>query len=149
MKFLLFHESLHLLLTSLIAFFLYHRFKTLKLVLVAFLVIILLDADHLFDYFLYVFSSNNFSHPFSVNYFQGSSKVFVLLHGWEWSLPLWLISRKIGKRKKLVGLEWAVTLSYLGHLLIDQLSYTSNPLAYFLTFRLLTGFDLTKFNGLP
>lgn len=148
MKFLVLHESVHILLTTLIAFFLYRRFKNWKLVLVAFLVVIFLDLDHLFDYFYYALSTSNFSFPFATDYFHGSGKVFVLLHGWELSLPFWFISKKIGRQKNISGLEWAVVFSYLGHLLVDQFFYTSNILAYFLIFRILIGFDLFAFNGL-
>lgn len=148
MRFLLFHESVHIIFTAILSIFLYFRFKNWKLALVAFLVVIFLDIDHFFDYFYYTFSTANFSFPFATDYFHESNKVFVLFHGWEWSVPLWFISKKIGERKNIAGLEWAITFSYLGHLLVDQLFYTPNLLAYFLTFRILTGFDLGKFNGL-
>lgn len=148
MRFLLFHETTHLLFTSILAFFLYRHFKNWKLVLSAFFVVIFLDIDHLFDYLFYAFSTGNFSFPFATDYFHESNKVFVLFHGWELSFPLWFIGKKIGRSKNIQGLEWAVVFSYLGHLLVDQIFYTPNPLAYFLTFRFLTGFDLSKFNGL-
>lgn len=148
MRFLLFHEMTHLLFTSLLAFFLYRRFKNWKLVLSAFFVAIFLDIDHLFDYFFYAFSTGNFSFLLATDYFHGSKKVFVFLHGWEWSLPLWVMTSKIGKIMKVDNLQWAVVPSFLGHLFIDQLSYSPHPLGYFLVFRILTGFDLQTFNGL-
>ena len=148
MRFLFFHELAHILFTAPIAFFLYRQFKNWKLILMAFLIVIFLDIDHLFAYLFYAITTSNFSFPFATNYFYGSNKVFVLLHGWEWSPILWLIGKKVGKNLKINGLEWTIFLAFLGHLVVDQFSYTSNPLAYFLTFRMLTGFDLGLFNGL-
>lgn len=148
MSFLFFHETVHLIFTAILSIFLYFRFKNWKLILVAFFVVIFLDLDHLFDYFVYSLKTGSFTFLFVTDYFHGSGKVFVLFHGWELSIPLWYLAYKIGQRKNIVGLEWAMTLSYLGHLLVDQFFYTPNPLAYFLTFRILTGFDLNAFNGL-
>ncbi len=148
MNFLIFHESVHIIVALLISSALYLRYKNLKLVLIALIVSIFLDIDHLIDYLNYAIATNNFSFPFATDYFHGSDKVIVLFHGWEWVPVLWVIGKKLGKKNNIRGLEWWIVFPYLGHLLVDQFSYTSNPFAYFLTFRILTGFNIRMFNSL-
>jgi len=143
------HEAIHLILTAVIARFLFWRFKDWRLVLVAFVFGIFIDLDHWFDYFAYFGLRINLTDFFSVtSYVIPSGKIYVLLHGWEFVIPLWLIGRWEGKRLKIKGLEWAVALSYLGHLLWDNFSFPHHPLAYSFIYRLLNNFSLLRFNGL-
>ena len=108
----------------------------------AFLLGVFVDADHLFDYFAYFgwhFNLVDFFH--AGNYMEEAEKVYVLLHGWEFIIPLWLIGRWLGKKAKIKGLEWAVVLAYLAHLLWDNLSFNHHPLAYSFVYRLLHHFS--------
>jgi len=142
------HEMVHLAVTAVIAGFLFWRFRDWRLVIVAFLVGIFIDLDHWFDYFAYFGLRINLSDFFNVtSYVEPAGKIYVLFHGWEFAIPLWLIGRWGGKRLKIKGLEWAVTLSYLGHLLWDNLSFPHHPLAYSFIYRLLNNFSLESFNG--
>ena len=112
----------------------------------AFLLGVFIDADHLFDYFAYFgwhFNLADFFH--AGNYMEQAGKTYILLHGWEYLLPLWIIGRFLGKKVKARGLEWAVTLAYLGHLFWDQISFSHNPGAYFVVYRLLHHFSSTIF----
>lgn len=139
----------HFVLTAVIAGFLFWRFKDWRLVLIAFLVGIFIDVDHWFDYFAYFGLKLNFSNFFNVaSYVIPASKIYVLLHGWEFAIPFWLIGRWLGKKFKIKGLEWAVTLSYLGHLLWDHFSFPHHPLAYSFIYRLVNSFSLESFNGI-
>lgn len=147
MRFLLFHESIHIIFTTVLSLFLYYKFKNWKLVLVAFFVVIFLDIDHLLDYGLYEIKTGIFTFPFATDYFHGSQKVLVLLHGWELSIPLLIAGKKIGSLKNIRGLEWTIVLSYLGHLIVDQLSYSPHLLGYSLIFRILTNFDISSFHN--
>lgn len=147
MRFLLFHETIHIIFTAIVSLLLYYKFKNWRLILVAFFVVIFLDVDHLFDYFLYEMKTGILTFPFTRDYFYGSQKVFVFFHGWEWVIPLWFIGKKAGKNLNSKGLEWALILPFLGHLIVDQLFYTSNPFGYFIIYRILTGFNINRFNG--
>lgn len=142
-KGLLFHELIHFFSTAIIAGFLYWKFGDLKLIVIAFAVAFMIDLDHLFDYWYFAGNLNFRSYLSGIDYFAGSQKVFVFLHSWELAgfLGIWAW---IKKRPTAL----AISLAILGHLLVDQLSYTSNPLAYFLIFRAVNNFSLVWFNGL-
>jgi len=140
-KFLIVSELSHLLPAVLISFFGYRKFRSLKLVGIVFAASFLIDLDHLFDFYLFA-GHLRFWQAFSgLDFFSGSQKVFVLFHGWELAVFLgfwgWL------KRKPII---LVIGLAFLGHILIDQLTYTPHPLAYFLTYRLLNNFSMASFN---
>ena len=142
------HELVHFLLTFLVALFIWWRYRNWRLILVVFLVGIFIDVDHWFDYWAYFGLNFNLARFFNVaNYIHGSQKVYVLLHGWELVIVFWLIGKLIGRKLKIKGLEWAISLAYLGHLLWDNFSFSHHPLAYFLTYRWLNNFSLKAFNG--
>jgi len=143
------HEMVHFILTAVIAGFLFWRFKDWRLVLVAFVFGIFIDLDHWFDYFAYFGLKISLSNFFNVaSYIKPFGKIYVFLHGWEFVIPFWLIGRWMGKKFKIKGLEWAVVLSYLGHLLWDNFSFPHHPLAYSFIYRLLNNFNLESFNGI-
>jgi hypothetical protein len=143
------HELAHFLLTFLVAVILFWRFRDLKLVAACFLTGILIDVDHLFDFWAYSGIELNILKAFSFNFFQQSRKIYVLFHGWEFTPLWWWLGRFLNKRFKLKGFEWALTFPYLGHLFIDQFlsGYTRNLFAYSFIFRLLNNFSLESFNG--
>lgn len=145
---LLGHELVHLLLTAVIAGFLYWRFRDWKLIIACFLLSIFIDVDHLFDYFAYFGPKINLSSFFDVtSYIEPANKIYVLLHGWEFVIPFWLIGRWVGKKFKVNGSEWAISLTYLGHLFWDNFSFSHHPFAYFFIYRLVNSFSLEKFNA--
>lgn len=148
MNFLLYHESYHFLLTLLIALFLYRKYHYKRLILFVILTGIFIDIDHLFDYFHYVLKTSSLTFPFTTDYFHGSQKVFVLLHGWEWIPVLYITGKKYESRYKIKGSWLALVLGYIGHLVIDTLSYHPSILGYSLIYRIIMGFSITKFNSL-
>lgn len=140
---LLKHELTHLLVGAFLSFFFYRRCHSKKLILVILIATFLIDIDHLFDY-LHFNGKLNFLEFFSgVDFFAGSNKVFVFMHSWELVGILWFL----GWRQNS-SLFLAMSLVISGHLLVDQFSYTSNPLAYFLIARIINNFSLPWFNGL-
>lgn len=142
-----FHELIHLLITVLISFFIWRRFRDFRLILVVFLFGIFIDIDHWFDYFAWFGSKINLSNFFNVtSYIHPSGKVYIPLHGWEFILPFWLMGKYLEKKFKIKGLEWSISISYLGHLLWDNFSFTHHPLAYSFLFRLINNFSLKSFN---
>lgn len=134
---LIWHESIHFFVNLLIALFIFYRYKSWKLVLIVFLVGIFLDIDHLVDLLL---ANGNLSDIITGYYFASSQKAYVLLHSWE-LLILWWIYIIYSKK---FDLGWAVTLAFLGHVFIDQFSYSTYLLTYFFSYRILVDFQLDK-----
>lgn len=136
-QFLIISELQHLSFTLAIALFLFWRYRNWRLIPVCFLFGFLIDVDHFFDYFAYYGFNIGLARFFDVcSYVGASGKVYIFFHGWEYLLLFWLIGRWLGKKKKIKGLEWAVSLSYFGHLLIDNFSFSHYPLAYSFVYRL-------------
>jgi hypothetical protein len=145
-----YHQLAHFLLTFLVAAILFRRFRDLKLVAACFLTGILIDIDHLFDFWSYSGIELNILKEFSFNFFQQSQKIYVFFHGWEFTPLLWLTGLYLNKRFKLKGFEWAFVFPYLGHLMTDQFltPFPHSLFAYSFIFRLLNNFNLESFSGL-
>lgn len=141
-QFLFASELEHFLLTLGIALFFFWRYRDWRVIPFCFFFGFFIDVDHLFDYFSYYGLDFELSRFLSVNYMGYSGKVYVLLHGWEYLLPFWFLGRWLGKKWKIKKLEWAVCLAYLGHLLIDHLSFSHHLLIYSFIHRLINGFRL-------
>ena len=88
---------------------------------------VLIDADHVLDfYYLYVKKDRR--------------RVFVLLHGWEYSLVLLALLLVVWYHPVLL----AGVLGHLGHLLGDQArNQPAHPLAYSVAFRARSRFRRT------
>ncbi|MGH2366073.1 MAG: hypothetical protein ACRDHX_15675 [Chloroflexota bacterium] len=107
---------------------------------------VLVDLDHLFDYF-YAERRLTFDlHEFlGTRYWKKSGRLFVLFHGFEY-LPLvyfvW---------QGLKGHRWAVaaTSAMSVHLLADHLLNELRPLGYFVLYRLAHGFRAADILDLP
>ncbi len=86
----------------------------------------LIDLDHLLDY-----------RPGR----RAGHRLILPLHGWEYLLPLAWLER----RRPATG--HGLTLGYLAHLLVDQVTnQISHPAAYSLFFRWRRGFSQTLFD---
>ncbi|MBU3956769.1 hypothetical protein KKI19_00610 [Patescibacteria group bacterium] len=143
------HEIIHLVLTALVAIFLFWRFRDFRLIFASFVFGIFIDVDHWFDYFSYFGLGVNLSNFFDVgSYMEPAGKIYVLLHGWEFVILSWLLGKGIGRKLKIDGLEWAISLSYLGHLLWDSFAVPAPFWAYSFIYRLLSNFSLEGFNGI-
>jgi len=98
---------------------------------------ILIDVDHLLDYFLYYGTKLNLEN-FMCGSFCRSGKIYLFMHSWELIILL------------SVGSIWIKLLLPLCigmgvHLIIDQLGHKrKNPLFYFLIYRICLGFDIEK-----
>lgn len=141
------HEMVHLILTGVIGGFFYWRYRDWRLILVTVLLGVFIDLDHFFDYFTYFGPTLNLTNFFNAgSYMEPAGKIYVPLHGWEFVIPLWLISKWGGKRFKIKGLEWAISLAYLGHLLWDHFSIHHHLFAYSFIYRLFNNFSLESFD---
>jgi hypothetical protein len=84
---------------------------------------VLLDLDHLYDYYQ--------------RYIRGrQNKIYVLLHAWEYSLVLSILALAFYHPWLL-----AVILGHLAHVVTDHAWNRQAPLAYFITYRVIRGFD--------
>lgn len=137
-----FHELSHFFTANLLSIFVFWKFRSKKMILVIFTATFLLDLDHLFDYFYFAGNLKFWEYFGGVDFFVLSEKVFVPLHSWELTIFLGIL----GWVKRL-PLVLAVSLAMAGHILVDQFSYTSNLLAYFLIFRAVNDFSLFWFNN--
>jgi len=90
---------------------------------VALLVGVLLDLDHLLDYYRWLILDR-------------SNRLWLILHSYELLLPALFISYASDWNPLAI----AGTLALLGHLLGDQWANPIRPLGYFFTFRALNRF---------
>ncbi len=98
---------------------------------------VLIDVDHLFDYwFAYRTLRVDLSAFFSGRYERVSKRIFILLHAFEYLPVVYLVWAA------LRGRRWAVaaTTAMSTHLIADHLLNGVRPLAYFITYRALNGF---------
>lgn len=108
---------------------------------------LLMDLDHLFDYFLTYGLIINLPLMLSGEYFSTSGKIFVPLHSWELVMVFlvgYLLARSRGRIK--LSQTLLVSLTALSvHLIFDILYYGFNPLVYFVIYRALHGFSARVF----
>jgi len=139
-------EGIHLFLSLLAGFGCFLIFANPWLILIAVLTGLLIDLDHFFDYFNY-FGWSGLTHLkkfFQVGtYLDPKGKVYTLLHGFEYVIIFWFL----GSLSGINGLNWAISISYLFHLLWDNFSLRNHhPLAYFFIYRLINKFDICLFH---
>ena len=86
---------------------------------------VLMDVDHLYDYYQ--------------RYAKGRcGKIYVLLHGWEYSLIGLGVYGALGFQHPVL---MAVVLTHLAHLAADHWHNSLTPLGYSIVFRALKGFN--------
>jgi hypothetical protein len=105
--------------------------------IVSFCAGVFIDLDHLFDYF--------YSHSFTINpkkVYQACLEMnlkrwFLFLHSYElvalfW-IAIWLFS--------LSAVWKALAIGFTQHIIFDQITNPINTCGYFLTYRIMRGFD--------
>ncbi len=139
-------EGIHLSLSLLVGTICFFIFNNPWLIIVALVTGFFIDIDHFFDYFAYFGWSGfkNLKNFFQVKtYLDPKGKVYALLHGFEYVPLFWVLGHLMGTE----GLSWAISSSYLLHLLWDNSSLRNHhPLAYFITFRAINNFDIKLFH---
>ncbi|EKD95808.1 MAG: hypothetical protein ACD_24C00322G0002 [uncultured bacterium] len=107
---------------------------------------LLIDLDHLIDYFLYYGFSFNL-HDFALGtQFAYSGKVYVFFHSWELLLLLLTVGFYLIKKKNKYIL-FVITLGMLSHVLYDTAYYSFSVVDYSLIYRILRNFDISVFRG--
>jgi len=111
-----------------------------KIASLAFVGAFFIDADHMIDYIFIVlkrnskFSVKNF---FKANFFENSTKLYLIFHSWE--LTLFLISLYFCAFNPIF---LVLGFSMLTHLLVDRCTNEVKPFSYLLIYRLIKGFSV-------
>lgn len=115
------HELLHGVVAAPFAYLIWRKTKSKRLVALVFLSAYLIDVDHLVDYFLYyglMISPEKF---FNGEHFDVTQKAYVPLHGWEYLIPLGVMSRLKGWNSVFT----AILFGAMSHYVFDALTQGS------------------------
>lgn len=151
------HELTHLIISLCIGFLVWRKYKKLlPAFFAALLGGVLIDIDHLFDYFLVYGLNFNFFNFFNSYQFIVSRKVFVPFHAWEWVILLLFLfvhlENKYRKKRQyavklLLTFTLALTLGVYSHLIIDSLTNAVAPLGYSIIYRALNNFNSDRISN--
>ena len=122
----------HVAVSTIVSSILYLLFKSWSLTIASFLSGIFLDIDHYIDY---VFECGS---PFQMKKFfyyineEKLKKIYLIFHGWEWSIVLIIIGWMLDWNHWIVG----VMIGYGHHMVLDALFNTNWPISgYSLSWR--------------
>ena len=88
---------------------------------------VLTDADHLYDFYRWYIRRKH-------------GRLFLLFHAWEYSLAAILVLGLLYYHPFLL----AVALAHLGHVATDHFHNRLTPWSYFITYRVISGFDAAR-----
>jgi hypothetical protein len=141
---LFFHIIIHILLTILSGYFIWQLWKKS---IAAFLSVIfggvLIDMDHLIDYFIAFGWSFRLDYFISGYQFLKSNKMYVLLHGWEYVMILAILVVII-KSKVVKSICLALALGIFLHLTVDVVANNMAFKTYFTIYRMKNNFAVEK-----
>ncbi|KKQ51518.1 MAG: hypothetical protein UT40_C0006G0035 [Candidatus Woesebacteria bacterium GW2011_GWA1_39_21b] len=132
---LIWHEIVHILIATPFALYIYKKTHQFKSVLVVYFVTLILDIDHLADYFLFYGLNFNLADFLRLEYLGFGKKVdwaLVPFHAWEWLVILILINIRKSWKSNWRG----VLLGYIPHMIYDYVS-VGGVTFYFITYRLI------------
>ncbi|OGK26061.1 hypothetical protein A2954_02855 [Candidatus Roizmanbacteria bacterium RIFCSPLOWO2_01_FULL_37_12] len=148
------HESVHILISLIIGYLVWCIYKKpFPSFFAAFLGGVLIDLDHLVDYFfVYGFNFN------LVNFLKGyhfdiSNKLYVPFHAWEYVVILNILyiyfekkwkQKKVAVFKIILAFVLALNLGIYSHLIIDTFSNGVESFGYSLIYRALNKFRSDK-----
>lgn len=134
--------KVHIISSAVLALVIYYFWRSPSASATAFLGGILLDLDHLFDFWKSrprnPCNIGEFLHP--ENYMRRNSKVLVLLHSYEIVILLWLITWQFHWQAVLLALSCAFTL----HLILDDIGNELKTFSYFLIYRVYKRFRVFR-----
>ena len=109
--------SHHIAVSSFVSGILYVFFKSWSLTIASFLSGILLDLDHYIDYVFECGSPFQVKRFFHYIYEEKLEKIYLILHGWEWSVILLLTGWMMDWNHWIVG----ITIGYGHHMVFDAI----------------------------
>lgn len=136
---LLIHEILHLLVGIVLGLLLTRVGNRPGVLSWTLLSSLLIDVDHIVDYLRTVGPRWDASALTTGSYFASSGRVMVLLHSWELAVAMVMIGLIAGDRKYSIPLL-GLGVGMIGHLFVDQITYSQPWATYFLVVRWLHGF---------
>ena len=114
-------EIMHVLFALVSVFVVWKKTKSRKLALTTVLVAILVDVDHLVDYFSFYGFKFNLANFLEGKYFKVTQKAYVPFHAWEWVILLGIIAKNRGWKSYFT----AIALGLFAHLVYDSISQSS------------------------
>lgn len=108
---------------------------------------VLIDLDHVTDYVLYRRGFHGLADFFESCNEGRLSKLYLVMHAWEWQAALWLLWLT-GLAPAVVGM---LALGMTWHLVLDQFGNRNIvlPLFYFIAFRASRNFDGDRLYRVP
>lgn len=145
---LLFHEIIHLLfslLTAFIFFFLYQDSEPSLLLLIGIALTggLFIDSDHLLDHFIGYKWKFDLLHFFRGTHFKINRKIYVLFHGYEYTVLLVCIGL-LAENSVLQAYIFTLAISAFFHLFVDVMLNDVYIQTYSIIYRILHNFDIHK-----
>jgi len=127
----------HVIASGVVASIFYIYFRSAFGSLVCFLSGILIDTDHVLDYYLnYRTFSAGFKHFYNSCIELKLDKLLLVLHSYELILILWILVFIFQNNLLLIAISAGLTQ----HMLLDQIGNNAGKFSYFFIFRLCKGF---------
>lgn len=130
----------HIVMSLSISILIFLYYESITYGIISFLIGVLVDLDHLFDYFKETGIKKQ-SHKFSIKHFfnffytRKFKKIYVLFHSYE--LIIILLVLEIYFKESIFII---ILISWLQHLLFDQFTNYTKPFSYFFLYRLKVNF---------
>jgi hypothetical protein len=106
---LLVDEILHGVVAVPFAIFLWYKCKSWRSILVFYLVVYLIDFDHLIDYWFYFGLKLDVLEFLRLDFFAEKATAILIFHGWEWpALYFILFFKKRGWKSYLTAVAWGM-----------------------------------------
>jgi len=102
---------------------------------------VLLDIDHLFEYFTHTGMNINIKRFFHYSYQIKYKRLYLFFHAYEYLIFIALITIIAGYHPLLI----AIGIGMMQHLLLDQIYNQARPMAYFISYRIKNGFSAQSF----
>ena len=140
------HEFIHIVVSFLIGFFIYKKYnEPLLAFLGAFLGGVLLDSDHIIDYFLAFGLNFNLKSLLRGYQFLVSNRIYLPFHAWEWIIVLvFLVNLFPKKRVKYSIFCLALALVLFSHLIFDVYANHVTFSGYSILYRIKNNFVTDK-----
>ena len=111
-------------------------FRSAKYVVISFLAGVLIDGDHVIDYWLNNRPTLNIKKIYKCCLRIDLPKLYLGLHSYELVMLLWISIYLFS-----LSFFWqAIALGITQHIILDQLTNSISILAYFFTYRFMNGF---------
>ena len=137
------NECFHVLAGLCASLLLYVLYRDIKVSLLCFVVSILVDVDHLYDFFVAYGFSFDYKKFWTFDFFGKNQKIILPLHGWEYCVVLFALSLLFNN---IIILGVASGLA--AHYFVDTFTNFVVPGTYFILYRYKIGFNIHRLGTL-